>query len=208
MCIEANCEQHYRSVFRCRIMQPSWSQDNQDSPRERKYSLVRARAGWYETLTQLSFQRELLPAHPELLSGVKVVAMKQNMHLSEIAAHRFSNDTDHLYLCAHNPMTDPHISEMRDCACKYHREVTLVLILPVCESFVVQLESPPPVCLTARRRRHSVTCTADMLWWFPMLHDLRWCKLVVVLPYIEQAMLEASSLWQIVRECTEAEISI
>ena len=85
------------------------------------------------------FQPELLPSHPDgLLNGVKALAMKQNMNLPRIAAHRFSSDPDLLYVCVHNPMTDLNIIEMKEITLKAHRDILLLTIVPVCEPFSAQ----------------------------------------------------------------------
>ena len=179
-----------------------------ETPSERRYSSVIARSSWYEIHTQLLFQREFLPAQPEnLLSGVKAIAMKQNKHLSRIAAHRFSNDPDLLYVCVHNPMTDLNIIEMKELVLKSHRDILLMLILPVCEPFAAQLENPCMARLNANKDKRFVTSLADMSCWLTILSAQIFSKVVVELPYTEQATLEASSLWHIMTDAMKSEIS-
>ena len=111
-----------------------------------------ARESWYEIHTQLQFQSEFLPFRSGAFhTGVKALAIKQNNHLPQLAAHYFSSDSDLLYVCVHNPMTELHIIEMKELIVKAKRDILLLIILPVCEPFSAQLDNFPPAGLHAHK---------------------------------------------------------
>ena len=59
-----------------------------ESSNEKRYSLVVARVSWYEIHTQLRFQSEFLPFRSgDFHTGVKALAIKQNIDLPQLAAH-------------------------------------------------------------------------------------------------------------------------
>ena len=178
-----------------------------ESSNEKRYSLVVARVSWYEIHTQLLFQSEFLPFRSgDFHTGVKALAIKQNNHLPQLAAHYFSSDPDLLYVCVHNPMTDLNIIEMKELIVKAKRDILILIILPVCEPFSAQLDNFPPAGLHAHNDARFVTSLAGMDCWLTMLSARVFSKFRLVLPYHDQETLKSSSLWRIMTKTVNSEI--
>ena len=170
--------------------------------------MVVARAQWYEVHCQLPFQIEAFANHSriDVCAGVKILAMKQTPDLPQSAVHRLAVGSCLLYICVHNPMTDLHILEIKELLMKASREIVLLLILPVCESFSVALDKPSIARLHVQRDARFVSTIADMSCWLTMLGAGLFSSVVVVLPYHDLGKLKGSCLWKSMEDTTLREI--
>ena len=174
----------------------------------KRYCVVIARVDFYEIQCQQNFEPDvfdILPLHVRH-AGVKAVAVEQTVDMLNIVINSFHRTEELLYVCVHNPMTDLHILEMRELLVKATRDIMLLIILPAVSEFSAILERPFAARLHARKDSRYVATLADMYCWITTLNSRVFPNVMIVLPYYDRELLQASELWKLFQRTVNSEV--
>ena len=181
---------------------------SQSSSQER-YSVVICRASWHEVHCQYYLEPDFraLNAPLRILSTKpEMVAISQHEDLAKIITHRMCAYNDLLYVCAHNPMTDLHITELKELVTKADKSIALVLVLPAAEHLDRALDQPASNRLHAHNESRFVSTYADFSAWLSLLNMGVFAKMLLILPYHDRSVLETLVLWNIIKYTVSCKI--
>ena len=174
----------------------------------KRYCVVVARVEWYEIQCQQKFAPDVFEILPVNVShvGVQLLAVKQTVDMLDVVINSLHATEELLYVCVHNPMTDLNILEMKELLVKATRDIMLLIILPEVQEFSAILERPFAARLHARKDSRYVATLADMSCWLTTLNSRVFPNVMMVLPYHDRELLEASALWKVVQRTVKSEV--
>jgi len=131
--------------------------------------------------------------------GVCFFTISCRVNLLSWAAHTFAGEEDLLYVTSHNPMRHLDLVEVKELLGKASRGVALLVVLPPCEYLSSDLEGSENVQNNLGKPWRNVSTLADFSCWLSNLSSGLFHKVVLILPFLDQANMMGTALWPLLQ---------